>query len=59
MTSNGVRVEVQVTADGWEARAMHAALEDGEGCSLYYSAAPAAEAGDPGEAAPAGVVCTN
>jgi len=59
VSSNGVKVTVYASAEGWAARATHDALPDSEACAMYYGNAPphgidALEDVDPGTLA-----CTN
>jgi hypothetical protein len=44
--SQGVRVTIEATREGWAAWATHSVLDDGEGCAMYGGTPPAGVVGD-------------
>ncbi len=59
IASDGVRLTVVATPDGWAAEAEHEALGTREGCALYHGAAPVYESGLVARGRPGEVTCTS
>ena len=64
VTSDGITVVFEATPDGWAAWGTHAALDDREGCAIFYGTPPELDALGPvaaellARAAPGELSCT-